>query len=313
MISGVNLKRKLYEYFTRRLGLYNYRKGWLKGECPECGEEKWGVNLTLMRTNCFKCGYNENPLDAILNVENLVERNQVYVLLKTFEGLDFYEEAVEVHQKKESVILPEGYKNIKRGDSLIARSARNYVKKRGFDINELSRAGFGYCTTGKYMGYLIMPFYYKGRLMYFNARRFMGNGPRFNNPLIEDFGLGKSMLMYNIDALGLYDRVFITEGLMNARTIGNNAIALGGKKFSNYQLNVLIKAPVTKYIIGFDKDGLSDAIKLALKLLPYKKVKIMLFKDERDINDLGKKKSLKIANKNPYLNFNQLIMLKHAS
>jgi DNA primase len=313
MISGTNLKRKLYQYYTQRLGLEKYRKGWLKGDCPECGKRKWGVNLHLMRTNCFSCGYNNNPIDAIADSENLVERNEVYVLLKSFEGLDFYEEKVELYQQKTDVSLPEGYRNIKRGDSRIARAARSYVKKRGFDIEELSRAGFGYCTEGKYFGYLIMPFYRAGKLVYFNARKFMGTGTRFNNPLIEDFGIGKSMLMYNIDCLNLYDRVFITEGLMNARTIGENATAMGGKKVSNYQVNLLIKAPVRKYIIGFDKDGYEDAIKLALKLQPYKKVKIMPFEDERDINDLGRKKSLLIANRQKYLSYNDIIKLKNAT
>ncbi len=311
MISGTHLKRKLYQYFTQRAGLQKYRRGWLKGDCPSCGENKWGVNLTLMRTNCFRCKYNDKPIDAIMLLENLVTNNEVFKVLKAFEGIDFYEEAVELYQLKENVTLPEGYKNISRGDSLLACSARNYLIKRGFDIKELAKAGWGYCNKDKYFGYIIMPFYRNGRLVYFNARRFLGDGPRFNNPLVEDFGLGKSMLMYNSDALLMYDRVFIVEGLMNARTIGDNAVSMGGKKVSNYQINLLIKAPVKKYIIGFDHDGYEDALELAIKLEPFKRVKIMPFKDSRDINDLGRKKSLLITAKQRYLNYNELILLKN--
>lgn len=311
MISGTHLKKKLYQYFTQRVGMVKYRRGWLKGNCPSCGDYKWGVNLSLMRTNCFKCTYNEKPLDAIILIENLVTTNEVFNILKTFEGVDFYEEAVELYQLKENVTLPDGYRNIKRGNSFLAMSARNYLRKRGFDIDELSKAGWGYCNKDKYFGYIIMPFYRNGKLVYFNARRFLGTGPRFNNPLVEDFGIGKSMLMYNSDALLMYDRIFIVEGLMNARTIGDNAVSTGGKKVSNYQINMLIKAPVRKYIIAFDSDGYDDAIDLAIKLQPFKKVKIMPFKDERDINDLGRLTSLRISQRQNYLKYNELILLKN--
>lgn len=311
MISGTHLKRKLYQYFTQRVGLQKYRRGWLKGDCPSCGENKWGVNLSLMRTNCFRCKYNEKPIDAIMLLENLVTNNEVFKVLKAFEGIDFYEEAIELYQLKENVTLPEGYKNISRGDSILACSARNYLIKRGFNIKELAKAGWGYSNKDKYFGYIIMPFYRNGKLVYFNARRFLGDGPRFNNPLVEDFGLGKSMLMYNSDALLMYDRVFIVEGLMNARTIGDNAVSMGGKKVSNYQINLLIKSPVKKFIIGFDHDGYDDALELAIKLEPFKRVKVMPFKDARDINDLGRKRSLLITAKQRYLSYNQLILLKN--
>ena len=313
MTLGINIKRKIHQYFTQRLGMFVYRRGWLKGDCPECGKpNKFGVNISLNRSNCFSCGYNERPLDVISDVENLVTLNEVYNFLGTFEGLDFYEEKVELYELKEGVTLPEGYNNIKRGDSRLAKAARSYIKSRGFDINQVSKAGWGYCTKGKYLGYIIMPFYQGGRLVYFNARKYLFDGPKFNNPEVEDFGLGKSMLMYNVDSLLMYDRIWVVEGLMNAATIGEQAVATGGKKFSNYQVNLLIKSPVKKYIIGFDNDGLEDAIKLALKLEPYKKVKIIKFKDDRDINDLGKNRVKKMASKEKYLSYNDLLKLKNS-
>lgn len=310
-INSQHIKRKLYQYFIQRLGMKKYRRGWLKGDCPSCGEHKFGVSLSLMKTNCFKCGYNQKPLEVIMDYENLIEQSEALKVLNNFEGLDFYEEKVELYQQKENVILPEGYMNILFGDGLRGINARKYLKSRGFNIKEIAKAGWGYCTKDKYDGYIIMPFYKKGKLIYFNARRYMFDGPRFNNPLIEDFGIGKSMLLYNIDCLSLYKKVFIVEGLMNARTIGDNSVATGGKKISKYQINTLIKSPVEKFVIGFDNDGLHDAIKLALRLVNYKKVKIMMFEDEKDINDLGRNKSLKIARSNKYLTYRDLIKLRN--
>lgn len=313
MISRTKIKNKLYQYFTQRWGAQPYRRGWLKGDCPDCGrDKKWGVNISTNRTNCFSCGYNEKPLETVAHIENLLTTNEVLNFLGTFEGLEFREEILKPFEINPNATLPEGYTNIIRGKSRLAKSARNYIKQRGFDIKEVSRAGWGYCTEGHYMGYIIMPFYKQGKLVYFNARRYMFDGPKFDNPSVEDFGIGKSMLIYNEDCLELFKTVWITEGLMNARTIGDNAVSTGGKKYSNYQLNVFLKSQTEKFIIAFDNDGYDDAIRLALQLAPFKKVKVIYFPDERDINDLGKNYTRLLAYRSKYLNYQQLLNLKNS-
>lgn len=310
MISG-NIKGKLQSFFKKRWGMYDYRRGWLKGDCPSCGEHKWGVNITLNRTNCFKCGYNGDPTDSVMDIENLTTRSEAVSYLRAYEGSeDFYEEQYEPYELRSDIVLPPGYKNIKRGTSLLAKSARALVKKRGFDINKVSRKGWGYCTEGKYFGYLIMPFHAEGKLLYFNARRILGSGPKFNNPEIEDFGIGKSMLIYNVDALELYDRIFIFEGLMNAETIGDHAIAMGGKKLSNYQINKLIKSKVEKFIICLDEDAYMEGIELALELVQFKKVKIIKFPPGKDANDIGKRATLKLVSSNNYLSYKEILKKK---
>lgn len=306
-------KYKVYQYFIQRWGAKPYRRGWLKGDCPSCGkEDKWGINISTNRTNCFVCGYNSNPIETIAYIENLLTSTEVISYLKDFEGVEYKEEEVKPYELLDNVRLPEGFKNIRRGDSLLGKAARSYVKRRGFNIQEVSRAGWGYCTTGDYIGYIIMPFYQEGKLVYFNARKYMFDGVKFNNPPVEEFGLGKSMLIYNVDSLHLYKKIWVTEGLMNARTIGDNAVSLGGKKYSNYQLNVLLKSSVEKFIIAFDNDGYDDAIRLALQLQPFKKVKVIYFEDDRDINDLGKRKVIKMSYKHKYLSYNQLLQIKNS-
>lgn len=304
------LKDKLYEYFIKVAHMYDYRKGWLKGDCPACGEHKFGVNLGLNRSNCFVCQYKDAPLDIVRKLENVDTYYQVKEILSKLDGITYKEEQLEALQLNKDNVLPEGYHNIKRGKSVLARSARRYLSKRGFDINELSRAGFGYCDKGKYFGYIIMPFYYQGLLVYFNARLFLGSGPKFNNPLIEDFGLGKSFLIYNRDALTIYDRIYLVESVTNARTIGDNAIAIGGKVLSGSQLNEIIKSPCTKVIIGLDRDAILYSIDIAFKLIEFKKVKIIEMPDSRDINDRGRKTSLILATRAKYLDYKGLQRLK---
>jgi len=307
-----NIRNKLNQYFVENLGLQIYRRGWLKGNCPNCGKYKFGVNISINRTNCFSCGYNPKPIEVIADVEKLPGIPAAYKFVNIFDGTEFYEAPLEVKELKASSSLPEDYVNIKRGKSVYAKKARNYLKKRGFNIDALSKKGFGYCTSGKYFGYIIMPFYFQGKLIYFNARDFMSYGSKFNNPLVEDFGLGKSMLMYNMDSLYIYNKCYLVESVTNSITIGDNSFAIGGKKISRYQLNYIIKSPCEKIILGLDQDGIREAIKTGFDLCMSKKIKIMQFTDNKDINDIGFKKSKKIERQSKYLNHMDLIKLKNS-
>jgi DNA primase len=306
-------KGKLHQYFVRKLGAYDYRNGWLKCNCPFCGKEaKFGINLAMNRTNCFRCGEHPSAIQLAIQLENFTTYAELveYLNKGDFSGYTYVEEAVELKSRKE-VYLPEGFKSILLGDSLIAKAARKYVQKRGFDLNEVAMKGWGYVTKGKYMGYLIIPFHENGKLVYFNARLFIGSGPKYNNPETSDTGLGKSFIIYNKDALSMYRMVYLCEGALNAETMGERGIASGGKAVSRYQINEIIKSPVERIIILLDPDAKDKAIELALKLVNYKKVKVVFLPEGTDVNDIGKKKTLKLVYSTPYQDYNKLLTLKH--
>ena len=48
-------------------------------------------------------------------------------------------------QIERNVVLPKEYKLISLGDNFIAKTARSYMKGRGFRISKLESAGVGYC------------------------------------------------------------------------------------------------------------------------------------------------------------------------
>ena len=306
------IKSRLHRYFEMKLGAFDYRHGWMKSKCPYCGRDlKFGINLSLNRCNCFRCEVHPSTIDLVMYLEHLDTYAEVIRVLEQDEytGYTFKEEVVELKSKK-TLYLPEGFKLLNQGDSTLARSARSYIKRRGFDPDELSKAGWGYGTKDKYFGYLIIPFHENGQLVYFNARLFIGNGPRYNNPDVSDSGLGKSFIIYNKDALYMYKSVYICEGAINAQTMGERGIASGGKAISRYQINEIIKSPVERITILFDSDAKDKAIDLGLKLVQYKKVRVVLFKDERDVNDLGKAETLKLIYKVHYQSYSELLKLK---
>lgn len=302
----------MHQYFIKKIGAFDYRKGWMKSDCPYCGgEKKFGINLSNNRCNCFKCGEHPSPISLVMYLENMDSFHEVLSILESgdYSGYVFKEEKVELKGKKE-FFLPDGFKNISMGTSLLARSARNYLKKRGFNIEELARKGWGYCNTGKYLGYIIIPFTEHRQLTYFNARLYMGAGPKYNNPEVDITGLGKSFIIYNADALEIYRTVFICEGAINAETLGENGIATGGKAVSRYQVNRLIKSPVEKFIILIDPDAKDKSLDLAFKLVPFKKVKVVFLPDNEDVNSLGKRRTLEYVRKTTYQTYQELLTIK---
>ena len=247
-----------------------------------------------------------------MDIENLDTYSELITFLKhgDFTEFEFREEKVELPEAK-PVYLPEFFKLINQGESHIAKITRNYLEHRGFNINELSKQGIGYCTKGDYFGYVILPFYSNGKLTYFNARLVIGNGPRYNNPPKSVTGLGKEFLIFNEDALELYNQVYICEGVFNALTIGERAIATMGKAVSAYQVNKLIKSPVKRFILLLDPDAKKQSISLALKLVNFKSVKVIYLPEGKDVNDIGKKEVMKLVWRTRYQDYKTLIKMKN--
>ena len=296
---------KLYTYFTTKLGMVDYRRGWLKGDCPQCGKEfKYGVQLEDNRTNCFSCGYNSKPLKVVYDTEGFTQFNQVFKLLKDLEGYVTFNIAKPQEYKKTlDFYLPEEYKLIGLGTGTTAKIVEKNLKSRGFTIRKLQRAGVGYCTSGPYRGRIILPYYIDGKLVYFNARKFIDVGPKFKNPTEEEAGIGKTRLIYNHDSLFIYKKVYLFESVTNCLTIGQKATGTGGKSLSPWQLQQYIKSPCKYVVIGLDDDAIKEAAEIGMALAPHKKVKILQFPKGEDANKIGRKATLELEKNTPYMNY----------
>lgn len=254
-----------------------------------------------------------NPAHLIMEVEGFETYAELLKFLdnEKFTELQFKEEHIELAESKQ-VYLPDGFKLLNQGTSQIAITIRKYFEKRGFNIEEASRKGIGYCTKGPLFGYLIIPFYHKGTLRYYNARAVISTGPRYNNPNKDITGLGKEFIIYNQDALEMYNSVYICEGAINALTMGDRAIATMGKSISAYQVNLLLKSPVQRLILLLDPDAIQYAIDLAFKLVAYKKVKVVQLPEGKDCNDLGKQKVMKLVYSTRYQGYQELVQLRNS-
>lgn len=309
-----HVKRKLFSYFIVRQGFHKYHKGWLRGDCPSCGKHnKFGIQLRGNRSNCFVCGHNEKPLNLVASYEGLQTFQEVQEFLAKYDGESFekYEEEVlSVKTKTSKLELPESYTLLAFAEGEIGKMAKNYVRSRGFKIMDLTYQGVGYCYKGPLAGYLVFPFYRNSELIYYQCRRFWDFGPKFNNPEEEALGIGKTQIIYNHDALLVYKKIWLVESVINVLTIGENAIAGLGKSWSSYQIAEVKKSPCKYVVIALDPDAIKEAIKLAFALFDTKKIKLLIFPPEQDVNSIGKKATKLMEKEAEYLSFGQLLSLK---
>ena len=307
---------KLHTYFNRKLGAFDYNNGWLKSDCPHCGKSlKFGINLSQNRTNCFVCGENLSPINLLMMLEGFETFNEATHFLNTGDFFDVsYKETVAPLKTSERTIdIPEHFILFGNKDtSKVGKIAVKKLKERGFTIEQVRKLGWGYCNDGDYLGYMIIPFLKDNILIYFNARKLLGPGPRYKNPENQIDEVGKSYILYNEDALFLFKKVYLCEGAINATTMGEQGISSGGKDISKYQINKILNSPVERVVIMFDSEWFAKlkAIELALQLAPMKKVKVVFFPPGKDVNDIGCKASKRLSRETSYMNYNDLVKLK---
>lgn len=316
--TNKGIKQRLYSYYIQKLGAVPYRHGWLKIQvCPLCGDDraKFGVNIGYNRTNCFRCEGHPSAIQLAMDLEGFKEYSDLLNFLSDgdFTYYNYKEEVVEIKAIKSDTAFPEGYRRIEeKPTSTLGKSATRYLKKRGFDIRAVRMKGWGYCNTGDFFGHIILPMYYDGKLVYYNARRWIGVGPKYKNPNTDDTGVGKSFITYNREALFMYKKVYLCEGVFNAETVSSEqGIATSGKALSRYQINDILKSPVEQVMIILDPDALDKAIQVAEILCYYKKVKIITLPEKTDPNDLGRKKTLEIIRETPYMSYSDIVTFKN--
>jgi DNA primase len=306
--------RKAYSYFKQRWALKKSTNGFYDMKCPfdchDCGtKRKFHVNFQWDRVGCWKCPYTARIVDFVMDVEG-VPYGEAKLVLHNQEIIGNVEaevlESVKV-LKQSSVDMPHGFNALLDGEGVLGVRARNYMAGRGFDLEALDKKGFGYCNShteekeDDYFGYIIIPFKYRGSLQYYIGRDYLETQfLRYKNPPTTAFGIGKADLVYNMDALDLCDEVFISEGAMDAETMGDAGIATLGWSISPGQHQMIMRSKVKRLVFCPDKRNATEdfykmAVKAALKFIDQKECYIIntdgILPDQpqkKDINALGR-------------------------
>jgi len=141
--------------------------------------------------------------------------------------------------------LPRGSVLVTSGASPWCEVAEQYLKARALKPTDLD----WYVTDEtSYAGRLLIPYFFKDRIIYWQGRSMDDEtiSPRYKNPTVE-----KSNIFFNADELYRYtsDPLFVTEGPLDAISIGSNAVALLGSTLTEFKRAELRKAATRRRVI----------------------------------------------------------------
>lgn len=321
---------KSYTLFSSsfRLGKASPKK-WYPMNCPFCdhsrNKEKFALHFSYNIGKCWECDYKANFVQLAMDVFDLDYPKAKELLQSQEESyVDF--EILQTTRSIESthVTLPVGFVSILDGETVLGMRAREYLSKRGFNLNHLDMMGVGYCIEkaekqeDNYFGYIIIPFKYQGMLRYYIGRDFLEREKKYKykNPSVDKFGVGKADLFFNEDALDLYDDVFLLEGYFDAVCTGRNAMASLGWSLSDTQIRKILKSSAERFTFLPDKGFYHLAVKTAMNFLDEKEVVVVNLDNvlpdqplKKDVNELGIENVTIEIEKTPVLTYSNAVKI----
>jgi DNA primase len=300
---------KVYTYFEDNHGpLSRATNGWYEATCPFCGKRKLAINPEKFTVKCWKKCFYGSAVYFVKQYLNCSYFDANSIIDDQVPGIQMakYMDTLPATVKKE-LVLPEGFTTILNSRTPMGKRAQRYLKDRGFNLNYLDMIGVGIAQAEKYFGYIIIPFKRDGDVIYFIARDFMDRGDkvRYKNPPWEEFGIGKSEVLFNEEALYLYDKVYIMEGWADAATMGNNGSSIQGKSLNPQQCSIILKSPVKEVVVISDIGAEMDALTILEPIYKTKRTKLIkLSKFDnigKDVNDIGADKVLEIEETTNYI------------
>lgn len=159
--------------------------------------------------------------------------------------------------------LPASSVLITTDDSPWCEVAQEYLKGRGISPIDTP---FYVSDNEKWIGRVIIPYIFREKIVYWQARSMDETiTPRYKNPSID-----KENLFFNMDEIYRYtdEPLFVTEGPLDALSIGKHGVALLGSTLSEFRERELNKIAARRKII-FVIDKNLNGYKLGQKVLKH--------------------------------------------
>jgi DNA primase len=288
-------------------------KGNYAFKCPFCNHHKNKLEINL-NTNekgenpyhCWTCINTKGKKISTLFKKLKVPSNKLYelnLIIQPGKTIKYNNEQIQLPDEFISLI---DITNLNKIDSLDARRAIRYLKKRNITAEDILKYNIGFCNNGKYSNRIIIPSYDKnGIINYFIAREYTDETfNKYKNPPISNKIIGWELYI-NWDA-----PIILCEGIFDALTIKRNVIPLFGKTINEILMAKLVSSNVNRIYIALDKDAIKDAINHCKTLMSYGKEVFLLELDGKDASSLGFEIFFNTIEKTPPLNFQKLMEIK---
>jgi hypothetical protein len=172
------------------------------------------------------------------------------VVNKVLDQIAYLDDIRPVMQKE--VPLPREYKSL-YGMQI------EYTMARRLTQDTINRQKLGYCDTGPYAGFLIIPDVDPaGRIVYWMGRNMFGKKPKTKNPPKELCNVGSGERLFNYYRATQYPSVVLTEGWADALRVGDDAVATYGVGIKGKQLALLIMGGFRTVTVMWDADVSTD-------------------------------------------------------
>lgn len=274
--------------------------GWQALKCAHCNDYKERAafkfeNETIVY-NCFNCATKFVIQEGSKNLSStaikvLMEFGISEDSIKKETAKNFFNGATVTKTEFQKPVqalpvteveLPKNSIEVLKGDSDWCEVAREYIKSRGLSHNVFR---FFVSESEAYLGRLIIPFMFRGKIIYWQARAMDDSiQPRYKNPTVD-----KKNVFFNMDEVYRYtdEPLFVTEGAIDSLSIGKTAVAILGSSLSDFQETALIKAAERRKVIFVidTRDKLKNGYKLGQKVLKHENKNFFVACFPKTVND----------------------------
>ena len=301
-----NTKEKLLDLLHGSLGEYTDHGGdECSFYCPFCHhhKKKLAINLSSQKWQCWVCNSRGKKLYTLL--KQLNADDSVFIRLRKITGETTYEkqddDQTEIYFSlpKEFIPLTEAPKNYE------TKNVINYLKARGIGREDVIKYNIGYCDSGTYKNYVIVPSYDEdGKLNYFVARNYYQSSMKYKNPPVsKDQVIFENTISYDLPLV-------LVEGVFDAISTKRNVIPLLGKRLPSKLYDKILERDVKKVYIMLDDDARGEALDITKKLMEqHIKVHLVQLK-EKDPNDLGFTDVTELLKQTKETDFTDLVKLQ---
>jgi len=281
--------------------------------CPDCFKAKLAVNVERRAWQCWTCGDGGRDASSLISkIERVMFHEALDRVMTGHQQavgrIDVLDKRLAGHQDRPRVevpnamVWPDGFHTLAQPPT--AREmvdwwvqAIGYCRFRGIEEYVVQEMQLGFCTKGRYRRRLIFPvFDYGGRLVFYQGRAMW---PRVTHkryiktlsPKLEEGYAGASDVLLNLAYLvarGIPERLLVVEGPIDCAHGWPDCVATFGKRLSDRQMQLLVRAGVKQIDLGWDPEEMKTTEKQAAMLTDLFEVRIVQWPSGKDPGDLSK-------------------------
>lgn len=231
---------------SEQYNLGKYRKSntkWARLNCPFCSKKDYSISLNVETgyCKCHRC-LNYGYINDLKDVEE-------QIIDEVFDGE-----------------LPYGVCDISQCYPWNKKLCLEYLFNRGITHEDVVKYNIKYAESGYLEGRIFIPFFLKGKLVYYIARTIYDESKEPKKILNPK---GRKEL-FNIERASQYQEVVLVEGVFDAILTGDDAIPILGKSLTQYQIDLMVQHDITVVNIMLDPEvELHYSINLAKKINKY--------------------------------------------